>query len=97
MKGTRSSDDYRHMLSYFVQYQSITDKSDNTSIASTVGIPNGVGRVSNTHPGRSRFGRLSSQSQNRQRFNGNIPRKQNSGNQYKVCYYHYFVYTEYFR
>ena len=26
LKGTRSSDDYRHMLSYFVQYQSITDK-----------------------------------------------------------------------
>ena len=28
MKGTCSSDDYCHMLSYFVQYQSITDKSD---------------------------------------------------------------------
>ena len=33
LKGTCSSDDYCHMLSYFVQYQSITDKSDNTSIA----------------------------------------------------------------
>ena len=61
------------MLPYFVQYQSITDKSDTTSIPSTVGIPSGVGWVSNGHFGCGRFGRLSSQSQNRQRFNGNVP------------------------
>ena len=41
LKGTHTSDDYCHMLSYFVQYQLITDKSDATSIASTMGITGG--------------------------------------------------------
>jgi hypothetical protein len=44
-----------------------------------MGIPSGVGQVSNGCFGHGWFGRYSSQSQNRQRFNRNIPHKQNSG------------------
>jgi hypothetical protein len=47
LKGTCTSDDYCHMLSYFVQHQSITDRSDTSSIASTVWITGGGGQVSN--------------------------------------------------
>ena len=41
LKGTCTSDDNCHMLSYFVQHQSITDRTDTSSIASTVGIIGG--------------------------------------------------------
>jgi hypothetical protein len=63
-----------------VQYQPITDTSNTSSIDSTMGILSGVGRVSNAHSRHGRFGRFPSQSQNRQRFNRNIPCRQNSGN-----------------
>ena len=43
LKGTCTSGDYCHMLSYFVQYQSITDTSDTSSIPSTMGITGGGG------------------------------------------------------
>ena len=58
LKGTCISDDYFCMLSYFVQYQSITDKSDILAIASTVGITGGVSQVSNGHSKHDLFGQF---------------------------------------
>jgi hypothetical protein len=54
-KGTHASGDYFHMLSYFVQYQLITDKSDTLAIASAVGITGGGSRIFN---GQSRYGQF---------------------------------------
>jgi hypothetical protein len=80
LKGTHTSDDYHHMLSYIVQYQSMTDKSDTSAIVSTMGITGDRSCISNGHSRCGQFGQPPSQSHNRQKFNGNIPCKQNSGN-----------------
>ena len=60
LKGTHTSDDYCHMLSYFVQYQLITDKSDTLAIASTVGITGGGSQVFNGHSRYGQFGQFTS-------------------------------------
>ena len=58
----------------------MTDKSDTSAIISTMGITGDGRRISNGHSRCGQFGQPPSQSHNRQKFNGNIPCKQNSGN-----------------
>ena len=81
LKGTRTSDNFRKMLSYFIQLQSITD----TQAISRSGIIPQNNENRNQHKyirtNRGQSGRFSSSFQNRQNNMDCIPRKQKTNNQ----------------
>ena len=81
LKGTRTSDDFHKMLSYFIQLQSITD----TQAISRSGVIPQNNDNRNQHKyirtNRGQSGRFSSSFQNRQNNMDCIPCKQKTNNQ----------------
>ena len=78
LKGTCISDDFRQMLSYFVQFQSITDNQTSTKTLSTLhGMDNGrQQKYIRTNRGRS--GRFPSSFQSGRNNIERVPRKNTS-------------------